>query len=489
MTHMPSPVRVTGHLDPGTSRWLWLVKWLLLIPHLVVVAVLAVAFWVLTVVAFVAILVTGRYPRVLFGFNLGVLRWGWRVVFYGYAANGTDRYPPFTLADVPDYPARLDIAYPEHLSRGLVLVKWWLLAIPHYLVLVFLIGAGGSTVARIGTTGSIGLDGGLVGLLVLVGVVALLFRGRYPAGLFDLVVGLDRWVLRVIAYAALMTDDYPPFRLDQGEEEPAPVDGPDPGTVPGDTAPPVGSGGAAVLDRPLAPPAPAVRTSVSPPGPGRSVLLVVGAVVAVAALAVVGVAGAGLAADRTGRDAAGFLNSGIGAGSTAGHALLTEPLRIEGVGATDALSRLVGDVRLAARSDDGGAIFVGIAPASDVVRYLDGVAVGVWRGEAAGGAGWIYETLGTAPPTPPAAQTFWVARASGTGEQTVEWTPRTGTWTAVVMNADGSAPVVADVRVGAQLPVLGLASGWVLGTGLAFLLVGVALILVGGRPQRAAAAV
>jgi hypothetical protein len=76
-----SPIRVTGRFDPELSRGLWLVNWLLLIPHLIVLAVLGAVFWVLTVVAFFAILVTGRYPRVIFGFTTGVLRWGWRVAF------------------------------------------------------------------------------------------------------------------------------------------------------------------------------------------------------------------------------------------------------------------------------------------------------------------------------------------------------------------------------------------------------------------------
>ena len=145
-----APVRVDARLDAPLSRWLWLVKWVLVIPHLVVLTFLWAAFAVVTVVAFVAIVVAGRYPRTIFDFTLGVLRWSWRVSYYATGAFGTDRYPPFSLGAEPDYPATLDIAYPEHLSRGLVLVKWWLLAIPHYLVLGFLLGGGGYLATRNG---------------------------------------------------------------------------------------------------------------------------------------------------------------------------------------------------------------------------------------------------------------------------------------------------------------------------------------------------
>src|SRR5262249_31588230 len=186
---------------------------------------LFLAFVLLTIVAFFAILVTGRYPRSIFDFNLGVLRWGWRVAFYSYGALGTDRYPPFTLGPVPEYPADLELPYPEQLSRGLVLVKWWLLAIPHYLVIGVFLGGGwygwGGGWHRGEDGGRWGGGPGLIVLLVVIAGVALLFTRRYPRGIFNFVMGMNRWVLRVVGYAALMTDAYPPFRLDQGGEEPA----------------------------------------------------------------------------------------------------------------------------------------------------------------------------------------------------------------------------------------------------------------------------
>src|SRR5918994_751756 len=185
MAASPSAVRIEGRLDAELSRWLWLVKWLLAIPHFIVLAFLWIAFVVLSVVAFFAILFTARYPKGIFEFNVGVLRWTWRVAFYSYGALGTDRYPPLTLGVLLGGGG---FAWEEGWDRG---GDDW--------------GWGGGP--------------GLIGLLVLFAGVALLFTTRYPRGIFDFVLGLDRWVARVVAYAGLMTDAYPPFRLDQGGEE------------------------------------------------------------------------------------------------------------------------------------------------------------------------------------------------------------------------------------------------------------------------------
>jgi hypothetical protein len=220
MVPPPYPVRFDGELEPQLSRWLWIVKGLLVIPHVIVLVFLWLAFFALWLVALVAILFTGRYPRSIFDFNVGVLRWSWRVGFYSFSALGTDRYPPFTLADVPEYPARLEVEYPQELSRGLALVKWWLLALPHYVVVGIFAGGAWAGVNASNSDWTWTSAGGLTGVLVFIAGVVLLFTGRYPRAIFDFVMGMNRWVYRVVAYAALMTDSYPPFRLDMGDHDP-----------------------------------------------------------------------------------------------------------------------------------------------------------------------------------------------------------------------------------------------------------------------------
>ena len=470
----PYPVHVYADLQPEASRWLWLVKWLLLIPHLVVLVFLWIAFVVLSVVAFVAILATGHYPRTVFDFNVGVLRWSWRVSYYGYSALATDRYPPFTLADVPDYPAHLEIDYPQHLSRGLVLVKWWLLALPHYVVVGILVGGGSWWIANDDSPARFAWGGGLLGILVLVGAVVLAVTGRYPRSLYDLVMGLNRWVLRVWAYVALMTDDYPPFRLDMGPDEPG-------GTVfhADPQHGPAGPHSASTA-------APATAAAQTPTGlqahtgwtAGRVVSVVVGSILGITSLAVL-TAGTGfLVADNAWRDDAGYVTSAERHVTSSGYAVTMPSVRIDTApGATMLPRRLVGDVRLRVTAAGDDSVFVGIASSSAVARYLGDVA------RTVPDAGWARgrETSGVAPTAPPTDLTFWDASVVGTGTQDLFWTPRPGDWAVVLMNADGSADVSAQVSVGAQLPWLGTVGVAVLIAGLILLAGGVSLAAMATR--------
>jgi Domain of unknown function (DUF4389) len=216
----PHPVRLEGHLQLPLSRWLWLVKWLLLIPHIVILVLLWLAFLLTTIAAFFVVLFTGRLPRGIFDFNLGVLRWTWRVAFYSYSALATDRYPPFSLSEEPDYPARLDIDYPEWQRRGFRLIGWWLLGIPQYAIAGVIAGGGGYASA------------GIIGILVFVVAMLLLFKNAYREDVFDVLMGFNRWFVRALAYGAFLTPQYPPFRFDAGPREPTAAPVPPPGSTP-----------------------------------------------------------------------------------------------------------------------------------------------------------------------------------------------------------------------------------------------------------------
>lgn len=449
------PVRVDASLDPHISRWLWLVKWILAIPHYVVLTFLWIAFLVVSVIAFFAIAFTGRYPPSLFEFNLGVLRWSWRVQYYTFGALATDRYPPFTIAEVPDYPAHLDIAYPQRLSRGLVWIKWWLLAIPHYIIVGIFVGGGAWATWE--------TAGGLLGVLVLIAAVILLFTGRYPQQIFDFVLGIDRWVLRVAAYAALMTDDYPPFRLDMGAHEPG-------GTL---TLP------SAEASPPWAPSGSATSPRRGGRGwtAGRITSLVVGSVLALISLGVLAGGGVAAWADNTQRDSAGYLTTGTQTFTTASYALTSAKIDLGGTAGPITPSGVLGTVRLhVTPAGQSSSVFVGIAPTAKVNGYLADASHEQLTNWPQGTT--THATNGGAPAAAPTSEAFWTVQVSGSGTQTLVWRPASGNWTVVVMNPNAAPGVRVTADAGATVPDLGWIAAGLLIAGALLLIGGIALIVI-----------
>jgi hypothetical protein len=436
------PVRVEAHRDESLSRWLWLVKWLLLIPHYLALLVLWTGLIILTLAAYLAVLFAGRYPEPIRAYNTGVLRWTWRVGYYGYQALGTDRYPPFTLADDPGYPARLHADPGTRPPRWLPLVAW-LLAVPHLIILGALTNAGawpsGTGDARLGAPLS------AVGAALLIAGLALLFTGRYPRGLHDLLVGVARWNLRVAAYLILLTPRYPPFRLDQGDTEPEPEDPPPAGPPP-------------------------ARSAAGP------VIALVAGVLLLAPAAGLGTGGGVLLALDSGRDSSGYVTSPAIHLTSSTAAVTAENLTIADADLWTRDLADVGGLRVTATSPDGRGLFVGIAPQAAVDAWLAGTAHDELTGMTGGTADYSRATGAVRAVEDPAAQTFWLA----TGTGTLQWQVTSGAYAVVVANADGSPGVTADTRGAVQVPDLTALGGGLLTAGILLGLLAAALIVLGG---------
>jgi hypothetical protein len=183
------PVRLDVSYSETLSRWLIFVKWLLAIPHLIIVGAFGYVFQLLVFIAIFTVLFTRKWPKGMFDFAVGMRRW--QLNTYSYTLLLRDEYPPFTL-EAGQYPAVFDVDYREDIARFSPLYQW-LLAIPHLIVLAFL---------------------GIAAVVVtIIAFFAILFTTKYPRGMFDFVVGVQRWSERVTMYIAFMTNEYPPFSL------------------------------------------------------------------------------------------------------------------------------------------------------------------------------------------------------------------------------------------------------------------------------------
>ena len=220
-------------------------------------------------------------------------------------------------------------------------------------------------------------------------------------------------------------------------------------------------------------------------GPGRVLALVLGSLLALVAL---GLATAGVAlvlAHVTARDSAGFYTSPTERFTTSTYALTSEDIQLGGVrghGADRALDALNATVRVRASAPDGGRLFIGIARTATLDRYLaESAHAEVSEVDA---LPFSYDTVrhaGTTAPAIPDTQRFWAASASGAGTQALTWEPEGGRWSVVVMNADGSPPVAADVSVGAKTNAVMPVGIVLLGLGVLGLTGAAGLIFVGAR--------
>jgi len=185
------PLRFDVERPEKSSRLLnglLFIKFILAIPHLLILYALSAVVSVIVFIAFFAILFTKRYPRGLFDFAVNILRWQANV--YAYIGMLRDEYPPFSW-EAGKYPVTLEVDYPEQLSRFGPWYKW-LLVIPNMIVLFIVL-----LVASV---------------LWFVAWLAIIFTGSFPEGMFKFIVAAFRWNLRANAYASyLFRDEYPPF--------------------------------------------------------------------------------------------------------------------------------------------------------------------------------------------------------------------------------------------------------------------------------------
>ncbi len=211
MTTMNSEYPVRLEIDPPDSqnRLTVFFRPILAIPHWIAIFILGIAAFVVWLLASFSIVIAGRYPEPLLRFSTGYARWATRVSAYGgvlgsdesqtylWVTGGflTDKYPPFTLGEAPDYPVRLFVE--EQVEGRNRLTGFFpiriIMTIPHYIVLIIL--------------------GIFVTLATIVAWLGGTVLGRLPDWLHDFIAGYTRWSTRVSIYSGLLVDEYPPFSL------------------------------------------------------------------------------------------------------------------------------------------------------------------------------------------------------------------------------------------------------------------------------------
>jgi hypothetical protein len=226
--------------------------------------------------------------------------------------------------------------------------------------------------------------------------------------------------------------------------------------------------------------------ATTPPrrGAGRIVLIIVGVIAALIGLALLIGGVSGLWLNETKRDDQGYFNSSTERFSTATYAIATDDLDVGNDGPEWLFEAgRLGRVRI--RATGQKPVFIGIGRASEVSSYLEGTSYALVKDVDYEPFDVQYEPVpGTGRPGSPAGKDFWVASASGPGTQTLTWDLEGGRWAAVLMNADGSRSVAADVKVGAKISWLIWVVIGLLALGLVVLAAGGSMIYLGTRSRR-----
>jgi len=196
------PIGYEADFNPTPNRWTTFFRLILAIPWFIVALFWGIVFTFTHLIAWIAIIILGRYPLWLYEFNAGVVRFGVRVSAWIYLQ--TDVWPPFTLSDDPSYPIRVNIAPPAERQSRLKALFRWILALPVILVLSY-------------GTSYIQLAAGFVAWLTIV------FRGYLPEGVNTMLTFVNSFHARVFGYLAFLTDDYPPVGLERAKAAPAPT--------------------------------------------------------------------------------------------------------------------------------------------------------------------------------------------------------------------------------------------------------------------------
>lgn len=187
------PIDYEADFDPTPNRWTTFFRIILAIPWIIVAYFWAILFTITHFIAWIAVIILGRYPEWAYNFNSGVIRFGVR--FYAWLYLQTDVWPPFGLADDPSYPIRVNIAPRAEKQSRLKALFRIILIIP-LLIISYAVGYAHLFAAAIAW-------------------LVIVFRGYQPKGVHDMLTFFNSFYARMYGYWALLTDDYPPIGIEK----------------------------------------------------------------------------------------------------------------------------------------------------------------------------------------------------------------------------------------------------------------------------------